>query len=150
MNVILKAKWDLFWKQDLDTILFKIMCVTNVVGLVVGLSYLWLVGFLPEDVEVCTFHMATGLYCPGCGGTRAFLALFSGHVLKAFYYHPAGMYGIFFYVIYFISQAVMRISKGKIKGIAFRPVYLYIMLGLIILNFVVRNVLLYFFKIPTL
>ena len=150
MNVILKAKWELFWKQDLDTILFKIMCVTNVVGLIVGLGYLWLVDFLPEGMEVCAFHMATGLYCPGCGGTRAFQALFSGHVLKAIYYHPAGMYGIFFYVFYFISQAVMRISKGKIKGIACRPVYLYIMLGLIVLNFVVRNVLLYFFKIPTL
>lgn len=151
MNIILKAKWDRFWKQDLDTILFKIMCVTNIVGLMAGLGYLWLVdSVLPENMDVCMFHSITGLYCPGCGGTRAFQALFSGHVLKAFYYHPAGMYGIFLYVIYFVSQAIARISKGKVKGISFRPVYLYIMLGLILLNFIVRNVLLYFFHIPTL
>lgn len=31
----------------------------------------------------CPFRLATGLDCPGCGGTRAMLALFQGDVLLA-------------------------------------------------------------------
>lgn len=35
--------------------------------------------FLPK----CFFHEATGLNCPGCGGTRAVLALFHGRFAEA-------------------------------------------------------------------
>lgn len=31
----------------------------------------------------CPFHAWTGLYCPGCGGQRAFHALLHGRVLQA-------------------------------------------------------------------
>jgi hypothetical protein len=36
-------------------------------------------GFYPS----CLFHRATGLYCPGCGATRAAYALLHGRVLEA-------------------------------------------------------------------
>lgn len=36
-------------------------------------------GFYP----VCLFHKLTGLYCPGCGGTRAAYQLLHGHLLLA-------------------------------------------------------------------
>jgi len=35
----------------------------------------------------CPFHAATGLDCPGCGGTRAFLALAHGDVRAALDHH---------------------------------------------------------------
>ena len=31
----------------------------------------------------CPFHAVTGWYCPGCGGTRAIIALFHGDVAAA-------------------------------------------------------------------
>lgn len=31
----------------------------------------------------CTFYLATGFYCPACGGTRAVISLFHGDILNA-------------------------------------------------------------------
>jgi Protein of unknown function (DUF2752) len=39
---------------------------------------------LPE----CPFHLATGLYCPGCGSTRAMRSLLRGHIADAIRYNP--------------------------------------------------------------
>jgi hypothetical protein len=36
----------------------------------------------------CPLHAATGLYCPGCGSTRAVHHLLHGHVAAAFGYNP--------------------------------------------------------------
>ena len=36
-------------------------------------------GFYP----VCMFHQLTGLYCPGCGGTRSAYALLHGNIALA-------------------------------------------------------------------
>ena len=37
---------------------------------------------------ICVFKNITGLPCPGCGLTRAYLSLFHGDIGKAFKYHP--------------------------------------------------------------
>ncbi|MGY0504877.1 DUF2752 domain-containing protein [Luteimonas sp. e5] len=36
----------------------------------------------------CSFHALTGLWCPGCGGTRALHALAHGDVARALAYNP--------------------------------------------------------------
>ena len=36
----------------------------------------------------CVIRLLTGIPCPGCGLSRAYLALLHGHVVEAFYYHP--------------------------------------------------------------
>lgn len=38
--------------------------------------------------QLCIIHNITGLPCPGCGMTRAYLALLRGDLAGAFYYHP--------------------------------------------------------------
>ena len=37
---------------------------------------------------ICPFKALTGLPCPGCGMTRAFLHLIEGDVAGAFHFHP--------------------------------------------------------------
>lgn len=146
-----KAEKIKFWEQDTDTILYTIMCIITIPAILFCIWYLWFAKVaIPEDVKGCVFQNALGLYCPGCGGTRSFWALFRGDILTAICYHPAAIYGVGLYLFYFISQTLMRISKGKLWGLKFKPIYLFIMLGLIILNFIVRNVLLIFFDIQTL
>lgn len=36
----------------------------------------------------CYIHTHFKIYCPGCGGTRAFLSLIRGHIIKSVYYNP--------------------------------------------------------------
>ena len=51
---------------------------------VAALKY-WIAGaaVVASGLYSCPFHAATGLYCPGCGMTRATLALVSGNVQLA-------------------------------------------------------------------
>ena len=46
---------------------------------------------------VCPFYTLTGLPCPGCGLTRAFVCLSHGRWHEAWHWHPLGwlIYGIF-------------------------------------------------------
>ncbi|GLH74950.1 hypothetical protein GETHLI_34520 [Geothrix limicola] len=39
-------------------------------------------------LDICAFHAVTGLPCPGCGLTRAFVALAHGQVHEAWTLHP--------------------------------------------------------------
>ena len=36
----------------------------------------------------CLFRSLTGLYCPGCGGTRAVRYLLQGEIGRSLWYHP--------------------------------------------------------------
>ena len=138
-------------ERDIDTFLYRGMCIVTVPVLLLGLLFLWLAEhYVPPQLSMCMFQRVLHLYCPGCGGTRCFRALFSGRPVQALYYHPGAFYGAVLYVVYFVSQTLMRLSRGRIPGLRFRPVYLYIMLGVIGVNFAVRNVLLVFFHYPTL
>jgi len=40
---------------------------------------------------VCPFYLLTGLPCPGCGLTRAFVCLGHGQVVQSLHWHPLGM-----------------------------------------------------------
>ena len=44
----------------------------------------------PEEISLvpCIFHALTDLACPGCGMTRACVALVQGKFGTAWYYHP--------------------------------------------------------------
>jgi hypothetical protein len=62
------------------------------IGAVILLAGLALVfAFNPTQSHLfppCPLYAATGLYCPGCGSTRAVHQLLHGHVAAAFGYNP--------------------------------------------------------------
>jgi hypothetical protein len=54
----------------------------------------------------CVFHELTGLYCPGCGMTRAVLALLRLDVYQAFRYNTLLFFLLPMYVLY--QLAIMK------------------------------------------
>lgn len=57
--------------------------------------FVWVIEWIKDGRGFpCLFHLLTGLYCPGCGGTRAIWALLRGDVLKSFCYHPFVLYAV--------------------------------------------------------
>lgn len=62
----------------------------------------------------CIFKKLSGLSCPGCGMTRAWLSFLKGDIGKAFYYHPL------FWMIIVIPAITLirkRISDSLFNGI---------------------------------
>ena len=118
------------------------------VGILLGYVALrWIIPNLP-DAE-CTVHMLFGVYCPGCGGTRAVIALLHGQFLKSVWYHPFVMYTILIYMWFMISHTLEKLHVPLIKGMLFRTWMLYGMLFMIGFNFVFKNVLKFCFGIET-
>lgn len=101
----------------------------------------------------CIFHELTGFYCPGCGGTRAFLALITGHPILSFLYNPAVIYTagvLLFYAVWGISYAISRSSengKQKIRRPKFYLAFVWILIAILMINCTVRNLVLYFYGI---
>ena len=86
----------------------------------------------------CAFREATGLYCPGCGGTRAFLALLKGDIVKSFIYHPAVLYiagGIF---LFLLSHSLNIIFPKKIEAFKIKPLFFYILIAIILIQWIVK------------
>ena len=116
---------------------------------VIGVGFLyWLfaekLGFhLGKFLLPCVFHQLTGIYCPGCGGTRASIALLQGHFIKSFLYHPFVPYTFVVGGWFLLSQTIERLSRGKVRiGMRYRDCYLWISLVIIGINVIVKDALL--------
>lgn len=92
----------------------------------------------------CAFFSHFGLLCPGCGGTRATLFLLKGHFISSFLLHPLPIYSVCIYFYFFLKNLMYIFTMGKIKSTYFKNGYIYIALGLIIINFVIKNILLFY------
>ncbi len=99
------------------------------------------------NLPPCTFNMITGLYCPGCGGTRAIKALLHGQIIKSALYHPFVLYGVVIYLWFMISHTIRKFINHNVKGMQYRNIYIYIWLVILVLNFIIRNILLVKFNI---
>lgn len=97
----------------------------------------------------CTLHTWTGLYCLGCGGTRAVFALLRGEFLHSLYLHPFVPYAAVVGGWFMISQTIERLSHGKIKiALHFRMVYVWIAIAIILINCIWKNAVLLVTGVP--
>lgn len=98
----------------------------------------------------CVYRERLGIYCPGCGGSRALLSLLRLDVLSSLRYYPA-MLPTSLLLLDLYVRIVLAACTGKeayVKKFRFRSFYL--MLGIVLLTFLVRNVLWLAFGIDVL
>lgn len=130
----------LYKKRDLETDLFHIGLIFLIVGTGIWTVYrLVLRDFLPEIP--CFLDTVAGLYCPGCGGTRALDALLHGRLLLSVWYHPLVLYMVIIGGGFMISQGMHRIGIRWIKGWKFHTWYLYFAIIILCGNFLIKNIL---------
>ena len=111
-----------------------------------------IVGFdIFDYVRGCTLNTWTGLYCPGCGATRAVFALLRGEILRSLYLHPFVLYVAVVGGWFMISQTIERLSHGKIKiALHFRMLYMWIAVAIIFINCIWKNAMLLATGVPPL
>lgn len=91
----------------------------------------------------CLFHILTGAYCPGCGGTRAAFALLYGHPLLSLLYHPLVPYmavSLPFLLLWYVR---CRKRKKPFSPKVWKTV-LYAGVIILVLNFILKNYYLLF------
>ena len=132
-------------KMSTEDALYFFGIVTLPIGL---LSVYLIVNFLvPHLKGECIFYHLWGAYCPGCGGTRALLALAKGHILQSVWYHPLLMYCIVMYLAFMLSHTLAKLHVPFIKGMLFREWIMYGMIVVLVVNCVAKNVLKFVFGI---
>jgi Protein of unknown function (DUF2752) len=73
---------------------------------------------LGNPLPPCPFHWLTGLYCPGCGATRALHALLHGNLEKAFSMNIVFVLALPLVLILLLKQ-VIQLPAGLFKATKF-------------------------------
>ncbi|MCM1046351.1 MAG: DUF2752 domain-containing protein [Candidatus Gastranaerophilales bacterium] len=110
-------------------------------------AYLYLRYMAPVLPFSCALFTLFGVYCPGCGGTRAVSALLQGHVLHALWYHPLVIYVAYLYLGFMVTHTMRKLHVGSVKGWKFHEWYLWVALAIVIGNWILKNILLLVFGI---
>ncbi|MDR1480377.1 MAG: DUF2752 domain-containing protein [Planctomycetaceae bacterium] len=96
--------------------------------------------YLPK----CSFHVLTGLYCPGCGTTRAVCCLLKGQFLTAFRCQP--LFIILFPIIFFLTgKRLYELIFNTVVKLPFELQFYRLILVLVLAFFLLRNIPVTFF-----
>ncbi|MCM1185330.1 MAG: DUF2752 domain-containing protein [Lachnoclostridium sp.] len=132
-------------EKTLEEQLYRIGIFVLAAGIMFLVFYM---GFVePHFSYPCAMWYILGLYCPGCGGTRAVQALLQGRFLLSLWYHPFVLYAAVLCTGFMGSHTLAKLKIGRIRGWKFHDWYLWGGLAVIGVNWVFKNILLYFWHI---
>lgn len=90
----------------------------------------------------CVFQLLTGLYCPGCGGTRALKYLLHGDIRKSLQYHPLVCYMAAVLLVEVLSWGLAKIFHNPKLHIGRYDGFVYLGIGIILVNWIWKNYML--------
>jgi len=112
-----------------------ILCMIGIFDIIVCFKY---------DIGIpCVFFELTGIYCPGCGATRAITSLIKLNFYQALRYNMLIIILLVFSIIYYAYKYILK-SEKKL------PNYIwYILLIITILFGILRNIPIFYYLAPT-
>ena len=120
--------------------------VINIGALLFFLSA-WLIRIFQVDLHqafpLCGFYRLTGYYCPGCGGTRALVALLHLHILQSLRCHPLILYTAVILGVFWVGKTLEIVIGRQQRRIRLKPLYLYLALAVVLIQWILKNGLLY-------
>ncbi len=122
---------------------YIILNILLVIGVIIYFFFHKELKVLQQSLPKCFWQGLTGYNCPGCGGTRALNSLIHFHLWESFCYHPFVLYSSAITGIFWVTKTIEYISGEKIKGIRLRAIYFYLALGIIIVQWIVKNLIVY-------
>lgn len=138
-------------KHDFDTdtdYLFFIMYIVIILSLISAFIFFQIIPpYWAKLLGMCPLHKMTGLYCPGCGGTRSIQAIFHFHPLRSIFYHPIPLYGGVLGLLFLSGRTIARITKGRINRFHAKTFFLWIALALVVINCFIKNFFLLYYHI---
>lgn len=99
---------------------------------------LYLIAYIIDFNVGCAIVRTIGIECMSCGMTRAWFALLSGNLDKAFYFHPLFIFPAIAIILFSLNHYILKSEKKSIKYT------LYVMLVIYVIFYVVRM----FYDIP--
>lgn len=107
-------------------VILTFLLISGVIFLKLTINF-WM-NLLPE----CYILKNTGLYCPGCGATRAVAFLLNGKIWTAFKYNP-GVVSLAVIIVLAISEKMFN-KKILPDNIVFWVVFIIVLFGYYILR----------------
>ena len=98
---------------------------------------------MPLPSNQCISVPMLHLYCPACGGTRAFQSLLQFDLLSSLKYNPIVPVGAVGFAAYEVYMLVFLIKRAERKVFFNRPVFI-VTMALWVIYFIIRNLLLFF------
>ena len=138
----------IFEKGSKGRQLLSAVLITDIALAVTGGTLLLLSRLLrPLGLYFCPLARFGHLYCPACGGTRSVEMLLRFDLLGSLRYHPVGLL-LLLALLYYNGLAALSLATGKegyLRRARLWPIW--VIAGVMLLHFAVRNVLLIFFGI---